>query len=110
MFHQEQDFTFNEPVELNRMAQVLDRNPHLMQMAMRRQPWNPIEEAAGGIVESDPDAYLEVSDGLSTWLEHRKFFTTNRSWAASWWFPVPSRRARTNVRTRTRAPRANPAR
>lgn len=79
VFHLEDDFTFNEPVPLDDMARVLDRNPHLRQLALRRQPWNPQEAAAGGIVEQDPDAYRECSDGIAVWLEHRKFFTTNPS-------------------------------
>lgn len=79
VFHLEDDFTFNEPVSLQQMGAVLDRHPHLQQLALRRQPWNPQERAAGGIVEQHPDEYLEQSDGVSTWLEHRRFFTTNPS-------------------------------
>lgn len=77
VFHLEDDFTFNEPVELAMMQMVLDRNPHLVQLALRRQPWNDAERAAGGIVEQHPDQYVDCSDGLSHWLEHRRFFTTN---------------------------------
>lgn len=79
VFHLEDDFTFNEPVPLGFMQRVLDRNPSLLQLALRRQAWNPSEIAAGGVIECNPDAYIECSDGLSDWLEHRLFWTTNPS-------------------------------
>lgn len=79
VFHLEQDFTFHRPVDLLNMAGVLAANPHLAQLALRRQPWNDHEEAAGGIVEQHPDAYDDCSDGTNHWLEHRLCFTTNPS-------------------------------
>ncbi len=77
VFHLEDDFTFNEPIDTAEMAHVLDRNPSLVQIALRRQPWNDAERAAGGIVEQHPDDYTERSDNGVWWLEHRRFFTTN---------------------------------
>lgn len=78
VFHLEGDFTFNRPVYLEAMAGVLDRNPHLVQMALRRQPWNDQERAAGGIVEQHPAEYKDCSDERGNhWLEHRLFMTTN---------------------------------
>lgn len=79
VFHLEDDFVMNEPIDLFSMMTVLDNNPHLVQMALRRQPWNDQEKTAGGIVELDPDSFEEKTDGTNTWLEHRKFFTTNPS-------------------------------
>lgn len=80
IFHLEDDFTFNRPVDLTTMAHTLAQQPHLVQLALRRQPWNDDERAAGGIVEQHPDDFLEVSNGSRTrWLEHRRFFTTNPS-------------------------------
>lgn len=83
LFHLEDDFTFNRPVNVDDMAKVLDTHPHLAQLALRRQPWNDIERAAGGVVEVNPDAYQEVlmanSDRMYSWLEHREFWTTNPS-------------------------------
>ncbi|MCK9921602.1 hypothetical protein MXD61_06815 [Frankia sp. AgPm24] len=77
VFHLEDDFVFRHPVDLRAMADVLTAHPHLAQLALRRQPWNPAERAAGGIVEQHPDDYTEVRDGEHAWLEHRQFFTTN---------------------------------
>lgn len=77
IFHLEDDFEFNRPVDLGAMASVLAANPHLVQLALRRQPWNDEERAAGGIVEQHPDDYWDRTDGEHHWLEHRRFFTTN---------------------------------
>lgn len=77
--HLEDDFVFNRPVDLGEMAKVLAGMPRLAQLALRRQPWNADEAAAGGIVEQHPDDYAEVRAGKWVWLEHRRFFTTNPS-------------------------------
>ena len=77
VFHLEDDFVFNGPVDLGKLAATLDANPHLVQVALRRQAWNPQEVVAGGIVEQHPDDYTQVSGLTGTWLEHRRFFTTN---------------------------------
>lgn len=80
VFHLEADFVFRQPVDLQALTYVLAVNPHLAQLALRRQSWNDAEKAAGGIVEQHPDAYLEgeAPNGLQ-WLEHRQCFTTNPS-------------------------------
>lgn len=84
VFHLEDDFTFNRPVNLAHLAEILDDRPELVQLALRRQPWNDEERRAGGIVEQHPGDYVDRSarlrDGTSVeWLEHRRFFTTNPS-------------------------------
>jgi hypothetical protein len=80
VFHLEDDFVFNHPVNLLDLADVLDQNPTVAQLAFRRQPWNHEERAAGGIVEQHPRDYTEMVDHVHRhWLEHRRFFTTNPS-------------------------------
>ena len=59
------------------MARVLASEPYLAQMALRRQPWNAEERAAGGIVEQHPEDFYDRWTGQHEWLEHRRFFTTN---------------------------------
>jgi hypothetical protein len=80
--HLEDDFTFRRPVDLSRLAAVLDALPDLVQLSLMRQPWNDQERQAGSVV----DALL--ARGLSfrpcslygaRWLEHRGYFTTNPS-------------------------------
>lgn len=94
IFHLEDDFRFNRPVDLAAMAAVLDTHTHLVQLALRRQPWNAEEVLAGGIVEMWPDEYVGHSDGNGSWLEHRLFFTTNPSlyhvrWIREGWPDAP---------------------
>jgi hypothetical protein len=78
IFHLEADFTFNRPVDLTRLTEVLAKRPALAQMAFRRQPWNAEEAAAGGIVEQHPEDFSTCMDAVdNVWLEHTRFFTTN---------------------------------
>ena len=78
IFHLEGDFTFNAPVDLDAMVS-LAADPHIAQVALKRQPWNPQEVDAGGIVETDPDSYDEGQHEGHVYTAHRKFFTTNPS-------------------------------
>lgn len=84
IWHAEQDFTFNRPVNLHLMTWVLNANPHLAQIALRRQAWNDAEKRAGGVIEQHPEDYTEhhlhgFGDAYADWLEHTKFWTTNPS-------------------------------
>lgn len=79
IFFTEDDFVFTRPVNIYTMIEVMENNPHIAQMALRRQPWNDQERAAGGIVEQYPNDYTDRTDGKFNWLEHRRFFTTNPS-------------------------------
>lgn len=79
IFFTEDDFVFTRPVNVYTMIEVMENNPHIVQMALRRQPWNDEERAAGGIVEQYPNDYVDTTDGKFNWLEHRRFFTTNPS-------------------------------
>lgn len=76
---QEDDFRLTRRIDLTAMVEVLNRTPNLAQLALRRQPWNDEERAAGGIVEAHPDDFLEVGLDGRKWLRHRRFFTTNPS-------------------------------
>ncbi len=77
----EDDFTFNGPVYLDALASVLEVNPQLGQLALRRQAWNIQEKAAGGVVELAPASYTDRVSGSRRyhWLEHTNFWTTNPS-------------------------------
>ena len=78
VFHVEEDFTFDEPVDLDGMAEVLRRNAYLAQMCLLRGPWSPEEHAAGGIVEMHPDDYRAREDTKGRrWLEHERLFSLN---------------------------------
>jgi hypothetical protein len=78
VFLVEQDFVFFRTIDLDAMVAVLDDNPQMASMALRRQPWNEQEKAAGGIVEMHPDWYTDhVDEQGRAWLEYNAFFTTN---------------------------------
>lgn len=79
VFHLEDDFVPTRTVPVADMARILGHHPHLVQIALRRQPWNPSEVAAGGVVEQHPGDYADVKWTDLQWLEHRRFFTTNPS-------------------------------
>lgn len=79
VLHLEDDFVFLQRVPLDGFVEVLQHRPHLVQMALRRQPWNEREILAGGVIEQHPEEYLEYQLGEHRWLEHRLFFTTNPS-------------------------------
>lgn len=81
IFHVEADYLFRRPVPLPAMAAVLDAHPYLAQLALRRQPWNTTEEAAGTIV---PDDAVEMQWYGNAWLEHTRNFTTNPSLYPRW--------------------------
>lgn len=80
VFSTEDDFVVTRPVNLTAMQHVLDYHRNLAQMALRRQPWNDAEKAAGGIVEQHPNQYVDCGDDNGNqWLQHRQFWTTNPS-------------------------------
>ena len=80
VFSTEDDFVLTRDVDLTEMAFVLSHRAGLAQLALRRQPWNAEERAAGGIVECHPDRYADYHDHRDNqWLEHRLFYTTNPS-------------------------------
>lgn len=73
LFHVEEDFVFHTPIHLFEMVDVLERNPHLAQLVLKRQPWSPEEQAAGGIMEMHPHLYSEHVK----WTEHERIFSLN---------------------------------
>lgn len=94
VFHLEADFIFNQAIPVERMIALLERQPYLAQVALKRQPWNEEEHRAGGIVELHPNDFLQRHDEKATWTEHRRFWTTNPSvyparWCRTGWPQEP---------------------
>ena len=77
VFHAEGDFTYNEDVPLPEMAQVLEGEPGLAQICLKRQSGNSHEESVGGMVEVAPDEYEERDNGKFVWTEHTRIFSFN---------------------------------
>lgn len=81
VFHLEDDFMLSKYFSLRWMAGILDRNPDLAQLALKRQPVNAEEAKVGGFVYQFPDEYhqhLDEETGQS-WYSQNLFFTTNPS-------------------------------
>jgi hypothetical protein len=66
LLHWEEDFIATGPIPLAEMAAILDRDPKLAQVVLKRQPWSPAEHAAGGIIEMAPESYEDRSFGPGT--------------------------------------------
>lgn len=73
----ELDFTFRRPIPLAEMVATLDANPHLVQIALLRQPWSPAEREAGGIIQLRPETYTPREWNGHRFIEHANFTTTN---------------------------------
>ncbi len=78
VFHLEDDFTFNEPVLLPVLVEILEHHMNLCQIALKRQAWGH-EVNFGGFMEQFPDSYENVTWAGLRWCEHKRFFTTNPS-------------------------------
>lgn len=75
----EDDFLHSRGVDLRELAFILDREPHVAQMALYRNPVNREEVAAGGYMNVFPEAYARRGDGATRWWETERCFTTNPS-------------------------------
>jgi hypothetical protein len=106
VFHLEDDFGFDRPVDLVELMAVMEHRHYLVQMALVRQAWSIEERKAGGVVSAHRDEYQRRQVALYPrgesspprlveWLEHRLFFTTNpslyrRSLCAEGWPEEPN--------------------
>lgn len=75
IFHLEDDFIFNEYVNIDKMIELLNGKSTLTQMALVRAPVNPPEEEVGGFVFQNLQDYHQ-HDG---WFDHQRLFTLNPS-------------------------------
>jgi len=72
VFWLEDDFTFNEPVDLAEMQALVKRHD-LAQLSLMRQPWYDHEIEAGGVVGARPGEFTQREG----YVEHRAYWTTN---------------------------------
>jgi hypothetical protein len=72
VFWLEDDFHFNELVDLAEMQALVDEND-LAQLSLMRQPWYEPEVEAGGVIAANPDAFTQ-RDG---YVEHAAYWTMN---------------------------------
>ena len=79
VFSTEDDFLFNEKIDIDNMIDILNYNRNLIQVSLKRQAWGEAEVQAGGFVEQFPDLYENKEHNGLQWCEHRVFYTTNPS-------------------------------
>jgi glycosyl transferase family 7 (putative galactosyltransferase) len=72
VFWLEDDFTFNERVDLVEMQELVNRHD-LAQLSLMRQPWYEPEVEAGGVIAANPSAFTQ-RDG---YVEHSAYWTMN---------------------------------
>jgi N-terminal domain of galactosyltransferase len=73
VFFLEDDFTFNEPIDLAHMQHLMEREPNLIQLSLKRQAWYPNEREAGGIIEAKPQAFWQEAG----YVAHRDYWAQN---------------------------------
>lgn len=78
IFWLEDDFVFKRAVRLEELSYTLEREPRILQMSLLRQPVNPQEKAAGGVLKVHPERFKRMGSGSSTWFES-PYWTTNPS-------------------------------
>ena len=87
IFHLEDDFVLNKPVNLNDLSHVLDKKNYLTQISLLRQPWYEVEIEAGGVLQVFKKQRKRIYAkrmGDKQWLEHRFFWTCNPSVFPLW--------------------------
>lgn len=76
--HWEDDFILTRALDLGDLIAILEHDRTIAQVVLKRQPWNDLEIAAGGIVECWPDHYEDRDEPVAH-CTHRLFFSTNPS-------------------------------
>lgn len=73
LWHQEEDFVFEAPIDIGAMARCLEEFPYLAQLVLKRQPWSREEKIAGGQIEVAPEEYVD----FESHVEHNRLFSLN---------------------------------
>lgn len=82
IWHQENDFTYNQVIDVNAMQRVL-ANTHVMQVTLKRQAWYPHERKYGDFMKQlnahKPKCMLDYNIHGVDVVTHREFFSNNPS-------------------------------
>lgn len=79
IYHQENDFTYNEPIDVMQMQKVLDMNHLIGQVALLRQPWYPDEIESGSLYIKNSVNYRPANIGGVDIVIQDVYFTHNPS-------------------------------
>lgn len=85
IFHLEDDFQLNRPVNIDSITELLDSNRNIAQMALVRQPWYANEIVHGGVIQAlieqgcrfQEKIKIDKDKKVVRWLEHRAVWTAN---------------------------------
>lgn len=77
IYHQENDFTYNEVIDVSEMQKVLDSNRLIGQVALLRQPWYDDEIASGSLYIKDSVHYKQANVGGIDIVIQDVYFTHN---------------------------------
>lgn len=72
----EEDFTLTGPVNFTHLRDDLDAHPEWAQIVLQRQPWFPIEQQHGGVIEAcivRGETFIPDGD----YATHQAFFSMN---------------------------------
>lgn len=91
----EDDFVYEQDINLAALVRVLDANSHLAQVALLRDAFYASEREKGGILGWPLEQFTPKRSNEHSWLEHDLFFTANpalfrRSLANVPWPRTPS--------------------
>lgn len=76
IYHQENDFTYNEEIDINILLKALS-NRHIFQICLLRQAWYENEIQKGGIYQANPGIFKEANYANVNMVLHRGFFSHN---------------------------------
>ena len=76
LLHIEEDFRIHD-LPLAAMLEVFAHDDTLAQVVLKRQPWSPEEQRAGGIIETHPADYKDHTAGGLAWTSHQRIFSLN---------------------------------
>ncbi len=79
VWHQEDDMPVATEIDLRPFMGLLESQPHLAQVGLKRQPFSPAEIQAGGLVEAYPQFYAQCGDGRHSWIETDHLFVFSPS-------------------------------
>ena len=79
VWHQEDDMPIAADIDLTAFIDLMESQPHLAQVGLKRQPFSPEEIRAGGIVEAYPHFYTEYAYNAATWIETDHLFVFSPS-------------------------------
>ena len=79
VFSTEDDQAILSDIDLTAFIALLESQPHLAQVAIKRTAYSPQEHAAGGIVEAYPQFYTERTGDGMTWIETDHLFVFSPS-------------------------------